>query len=67
MIGHSNKAFIGKITGRQLDTRTYGTNAITALAAYNGADVVRVHEIVSARDAVLVAKAVKEERIIFNV
>lgn len=62
LIGHSNKEFIGRITGRKMDSRTYGTNAITTLAIYNGADIVRVHEIVSARDAASIAIAVKDER-----
>ncbi|MCD6217932.1 dihydropteroate synthase [bacterium] len=63
LIGHSNKEFIGRITGRKMDSRVYGTNAITTLAIYNGADIVRVHEIVSARDAASIAVAVREERI----
>jgi dihydropteroate synthase len=67
LVGHSNKAFIGKITGREADARTYGTCAVTALAIYNGADIVRVHEIVSAQDAATIAQAIKQERINPNV
>ena len=63
LVGHSNKSFIGKVTGRESDARIHGTNAITTLAFYNGADIVRVHEIVSAKDAAFVAKAVKTEKI----
>jgi dihydropteroate synthase len=63
LIGHSNKSFIGKVTGREVDARTFGTNAVTALAFYNGADIVRVHEVASARDAANIAYAVKTEKI----
>jgi dihydropteroate synthase len=63
MVGHSNKSFIGKIIGREVDARTYGTNAVTALAFYNGADIVRVHEVASAKDAAGIAHAVKTEKI----
>ncbi len=66
LIGHSNKGFIGRITGRKMDSRAYGTNAVTTLAIYNGVDIVRVHEIVSARDAASIAVAVREERIGLN-
>ena len=67
LIGHSNKAFIGKVTGRKLDARIHGTTAVSTLAVYNGADILRVHEIVSARDAVAIAMAIRDERIGINV
>lgn len=63
LIGHSNKSFIGKVTGREIDARTFGTNAVTTLAFYNGADIVRVHEVASAKDAANIAHAVKTEKI----
>lgn len=66
LIGHSNKSFIGRITGRKMDSRACGTNAITTLAIYNGADIVRVHEIVAARDAASIAVAVRDERMGLN-
>jgi len=58
MIGASRKSTIGKLTGRDPADRVYGTVATTALAVRAGIDVVRVHDVAAARDAVAVADAV---------
>lgn len=58
LVGASRKATIGKLTGREPRERVYGTVAIAALAVGAGIDVVRVHDVAAARDAVAVADAV---------
>jgi dihydropteroate synthase len=58
MIGTSRKSTIGKLTGRDPGDRVYGTVATTALAINAGIDVVRVHDVAAARDAVTVADAI---------
>ncbi len=58
MLGASRKSTIGKLTGREPADRVYGTAAATALAAQAGIDIVRVHDVAAARDAVSVADAV---------
>jgi dihydropteroate synthase len=58
MIGASRKSTIGKLTGRELGDRVYGTVATTALAVQAGIDIVRVHDVAAARDAVAVADAI---------
>ncbi len=58
MIGASRKSTIGKLTGRDLGDRIYGTVATTALAVKAGIDIVRVHDVAAARDAVAVADAI---------
>jgi len=58
MIGTSRKSTIGKLTGREPALRVYGTVATTALAVRARIDVVRVHDVAAARDAVAVADAV---------
>jgi dihydropteroate synthase len=58
MIGASRKSTIGKLTGRAPHDRVFGTAAITALAVQAGCDVVRVHDVAAARDAVAVADAI---------
>ncbi|HVN68192.1 MAG TPA: dihydropteroate synthase [Candidatus Binatia bacterium] len=58
MIGASRKSTIGKLTGREPADRVYGTVATTALAVRAGIDVVRVHDVAAARDAIAVADAV---------
>ena len=58
MLGASRKSTIGKLTGREPRDRVFGTVATTALAVAAGIDVVRVHDVAAARDAVAVADAV---------
>ncbi|HVR46832.1 MAG TPA: dihydropteroate synthase [Candidatus Binatia bacterium] len=58
MLGASRKSTIGKLTGREPADRVYGTVATTALAVRAGVDIVRVHDVAAARDAVAVADAI---------
>lgn len=58
LIGTSRKSTIGKLTGKKPPQRTHGTSATTALAIAAGIDVVRVHDVEEARDAVSVTDAV---------
>lgn len=58
MIGTSRKSTIGKLTGRMPADRVYGTAATIALAVRAGIDIVRVHDVAAARDAVAVADAI---------
>ena len=58
LLGVSRKGTIGKLTGRQPRDRVYGSVAAAALAVRAGIDVVRVHDVAAARDAVAVADAI---------
>jgi dihydropteroate synthase len=58
LIGTSRKSTIGKLTGKKPLDRVYGTTATTALASAAGIDIVRVHDVDAARDAVRVADAI---------
>jgi dihydropteroate synthase len=58
LVGTSRKSTIGKLTGRAPGERVYGTAATTALAIRAGVDIVRVHDVAAARDAVAVADAI---------
>ncbi|MBV8066807.1 MAG: dihydropteroate synthase [Candidatus Eremiobacteraeota bacterium] len=58
VLGTSRKSTLGKLTGREPADRVYATVATTALAVKAGVDVVRVHDVAAARDAVAVADAV---------
>jgi dihydropteroate synthase len=58
MIGASRKSTLGKLTGREPRDRDFATTATTALAVKAGIDVVRVHDVGAARDAVAVADAI---------
>ena len=58
LIGTSRKSTIGKLTGKAPPQRVFGTAATTALAVAAGIDVVRVHDVDAALDAVRVSDAV---------
>lgn len=58
MIGTSRKSTIGRLTGRAVGDRVYGTVATTALAIAAGIDIVRVHDVAAARDSIAVSDAI---------
>ncbi|HET6570627.1 MAG TPA: dihydropteroate synthase, partial [Solirubrobacterales bacterium] len=57
-IGASRKSFIGKIDGSPVERRLGGTIASSILAAAEGADVLRVHDVAEAAQATKVASAI---------
>ena len=60
MIGISRKSCLGIITGRSVDCREHATVATSAIAAYLGADMLRVHNVMANMDAVTVALALRK-------
>jgi dihydropteroate synthase len=58
LVGTSRKSFIGKVDGSEVDDRLGGTIASSLLAAAEGADVLRVHDVAELAQAVRVAGAV---------
>jgi dihydropteroate synthase len=58
VIGTSRKSFIGKIDGSQIGERLGGTVASCVLAAAEGAEVLRVHDVAEAAQALEVAGAI---------
>jgi dihydropteroate synthase len=58
VIGASRKSFIGKIDGSPVEARLGGTIASCVLAAAEGADVLRVHDVAPMAQAVAVAGAI---------
>jgi dihydropteroate synthase len=60
LVGVSRKSFIGRLSGRDdPGERLYGSLAAAAVAAYNGAALVRTHDVGATVDAVRVAEAVR--------
>lgn len=59
MVGTSNKAFIGHTLGLPPDSRDTGTMATVAAAVMNGADIVRVHNVKTAKETVRMIDAIK--------
>jgi len=58
VVGTSRKSFIGKIDGSEVEQRIGGSVATAVLAAANGADVLRVHDVAETAQALKVAEAV---------
>jgi len=64
MIGPSRKAFLGHILGgAPPKERDSATAAAVTLAVYNGADIVRVHNVGLAKQALAVVQAVMNEHV----
>ena len=62
MMGVSRKAFIGKLTGKPVGARQFGTAAAVTACVLGGAAAVRVHDVAQMRDAVAVAQAIGAAR-----
>jgi len=58
VIGTSRKSFIGKVDGSGVEQRIGGSVATAVLAAADGADVLRVHDVAETAQALRVAAAV---------
>lgn len=63
LVGSSRKSFIGKLLdGAPTDERISGSLASAAIAVFNGASILRVHDVKETVDAVKVAVAIREEK-----
>jgi dihydropteroate synthase len=60
VLGTSRKAFIGKITDQEASNRDWGTAATLAIGAWQGANMVRVHNVTAAKQVLAVVDALKE-------
>jgi len=61
LIGTSRKSFIGKLTRQEDPTqRVWGTAASVAIAIYNGAAAVRVHDVTEMTQVAQIADAIKQ-------
>jgi dihydropteroate synthase len=58
VVGTSRKSFIGRIDGSEVGERLGGTIASSVLAAAEGADVLRVHDVAEVAQAARVAAAI---------
>lgn len=62
LVGPSRKSFLGELTGAPVGARDDASAAACALAAFSGADAVRVHRVAAAREAVRVGRALRDAR-----
>jgi dihydropteroate synthase len=58
LVGVSRKSFIGRVLGRPVGERLYGGLGLAALAAAQGARIIRTHDVGATRDAVGMVSAV---------
>jgi dihydropteroate synthase len=62
-IGVSRKSFLGAITGRpRTEDRLAGSLAATAMAVWNGAALVRAHDVAETLDAVRIVERIRRAR-----
>lgn len=57
MLGLSRKSFLGAITGREVHARVPASLAALAIGVWQGAGILRVHDVAESRDAGLLAAA----------
>jgi dihydropteroate synthase len=62
LVGPSRKAFLGHLTGDPVAQRDAATAAACAVAAFLGADAVRVHDAAGASRAVQIGRALRDAR-----
>ncbi|MDD2206198.1 MAG: dihydropteroate synthase [Aminobacterium sp.] len=61
LIGHSRKGFIKTILAKEdLQSRLYGTLAVSAHCAQEGVELVRVHDVEATHDVIKMVEAVRE-------
>ena len=58
LVGPSRKSFIGRLLDLPPEERLFGTLASVALAAVNGADLIRVHDVREAKQALKIIDAI---------
>ena len=63
VVGTSRKSFLGEIDGSAVEDRLGATIASSILAAAEGADVLRVHDVAEVAQAAKVASAIFSERL----
>ena len=59
LLGHSRKAFIGKLLGAEVGARDVATAAISALCTLKGVSILRVHDVEKTAQAVRLAEAIR--------
>ncbi|RMH35286.1 MAG: dihydropteroate synthase [Nitrospirae bacterium] len=60
LIGVSRKTFIGRILGKPVEDRLFGTAGAVAVAVLHGAGIVRVHDVRAMTDVVNVVRALRK-------
>ncbi len=62
LVSLSNKDFVGETLNRPADERLAGTLAATAISAWHGARIFRVHQVAESRQAVDMVASIRGDR-----
>jgi len=60
LVGMSRKGMIGAILDKPADQRLYGSLAVAVIAAMQGADILRVHDVAETADALAMVRALAQ-------
>jgi dihydropteroate synthase len=60
LVGLSRKRMIGTILDKPVDQRLYGSISLAVIAAMQGADIVRVHDVAETVDAIKIVNALNQ-------
>jgi dihydropteroate synthase len=60
LVGMSRKGMIGAILDKPADQRLYGSLSVAVIAAMQGADILRVHDVAETADALAMVRALGE-------
>ncbi len=63
LFGPSRKSFIGQMTGKPVEERLYGTAAAAAVLAFQGVEILRVHDVAATVDVVRVSDHLRKHGI----
>lgn len=64
LVGLSRKSMIGKVLDRGVDERIYGGIAGATIACWQGAAVIRTHDVAATRDAIRMCHAIRTQRML---
>jgi dihydropteroate synthase len=59
MLGVSRKRFLGALTGKPVGEREMGNAAVIATAVWQGASILRVHDVDAMKDVIQIAQALR--------
>lgn len=62
LVGLSRKSFLGVYTGREPEERLVPSVAANAISIFQGADIIRVHDVAEAVDTVRIVNAIMDPR-----
>ena len=60
LAGPSQKSFVGKVTGREVKDRAFGTAACVAACVREGVAILRVHDVGAMRDVIRMTEAIQQ-------